>query len=247
MPKLTVAHGCSFTRYKWPCWPAYVSWFNGGIQMLNKGRSASGNETISRGVINSALKHKQIDHMYIMWSGTDRYEVITKEEGPDDRGEMTYRVWDKDFNWSVYYGGHRDKDKNEYFRRYFWNEEHQYYRTLEHILRTQMFLNKKNIPYTMMVFRKNVLKENFFSGSERALYNEIDWKKFLFYKDNGGLWEFGKDNYSEYYKLGESHPPPIAHYHWVRDVIFKSELLCPDDEYKKIKNYLQGYDGRSGI
>ena len=57
--------------------------------MINKGRSASGNETISRGVINSALKHKKIQHMYIMWSGTDRYEVITKEEGPDDRGEIS--------------------------------------------------------------------------------------------------------------------------------------------------------------
>ena len=247
MPKCTIAHGCSFTKYKWPCWPAYVSWFNGGLTMRNKGRSASGNETISRGAINSALKHNQIEHMYIMWSGTDRYEVITKEDGPDDRGEMTYRVWDKDFNWSVYYGGHRDKDKNEYFRRYFWDEEHQYYRTLEHILRTQMFLNKKNIPYTMMVFRKSVLKETFYSESERALFNEIDWTKFLFYKDKGGLWEFGKDNYSEYYKLGESHPPPIAHYHWVKDIMFKSDVLCPEDEYKKIKNYLQGYDGRSGI
>ena len=102
MPKCTIAHGCSFTKYKWPCWPAYVSWFNGGLTMRNKGRSASGNETISRGAINSALKHNQIEHMYIMWSGTDRYEVITKEQGPDDRGEMTYRVWDKDFNESYY-------------------------------------------------------------------------------------------------------------------------------------------------
>ena len=110
-----------------------------------------------------------------------------------------------------------------------------------------MFLNKKNIPYTMMVFRKSVLKETFYSESERALFNEIDWTKFIFYKDKGGLWEFGKDNYSEYYKLGESHPPPIAHYHWVKDIMFKSDVLCPQDEYKKIKNYLQGYDGRSGI
>ena len=241
----TIAHGCSFTRYKWPCWPSYVSWFNGGITMINKGRSASGNETISRGAINSGLKHKQIQHMYIMWSGTDRYEVITKEKGPDDRGEMTYRVWDKDFNWSVYYGGHRDKDKNEYFRKHFWDEQHQYYRTLEHILRTQMFLDKNEIPYTMMLFNKDVLSENFFSESERALYNEINFDKFKFYKSNSGLGEFAEDNYKQYFLRGESHPPPIAHYHWVKDIIFQSDVLCPEEEYSKLKNYFKGKDGRS--
>ena len=56
MHNKTIAHGCSFTRYGWPCWPAYVPWFNGGITMLNKGRSGSGNETISRAAINSAIE-----------------------------------------------------------------------------------------------------------------------------------------------------------------------------------------------
>ena len=73
----TIAHGCSFTRYRWKCWPGFIPWFNGGVEMVNKGRSASGNETISRAVINSAMKHKHIDHVYIMWSACDRYEVIT--------------------------------------------------------------------------------------------------------------------------------------------------------------------------
>ena len=98
MPK-AIAHGCSFTAYKWPCWPKFVPWFNGGVTMLNKGRSGSGNETISRAAINSAMKHKQIDHMYIMWSGTDRYEVITKDKGADEvQARVTYYVWDEDFN-----------------------------------------------------------------------------------------------------------------------------------------------------
>ena len=133
----TIAHGCSFTNYKWPCWPKFVSWFNGGITMQNKGRSASGNETISRAVINSVMKHKQIDHVYIMWSASDRYEVITLDEGVDNLdGRITYRVWDEDFNWSTWFGGHRSEDKHDYYRRHFWNEQQQYYRTLEHIHRT---------------------------------------------------------------------------------------------------------------
>jgi len=242
----TIAHGCSFTRYKWDCWPKFIPWFDSGSQMYNKGRSASGNETISRAVINSAMKHTQIDHMYIMWSGADRYEVVTLDEGVDYLdGRITYRVWDDDFKWSTWFGGHRLADKHEYFRRHFWNEQQQNYRTLEHILRTQLFLDKKKIPYTMMIFNKDVVNHNFHSNSEHDLYKHIDWDKFIFYDDKKGLWEFAEDNYKEYYIRGESHPPPIAHYHWVKDILFKSDVKCPETEYNKLKNYFKEKDGRS--
>ena len=83
----TIAHGCSFTRYKWPCWPKFVPWFNGGIPMENKGRSGSGNETIARAVINSAMRYRIIDQFYIMWSASDRYEVVTLDKGVDELGD----------------------------------------------------------------------------------------------------------------------------------------------------------------
>jgi len=240
MHNKTIAHGCSFTRYAWPCWPKFVSWFNGGVTMLNKGRSGSGNETISRAAINSAMKHTQIDHMYIMWSGTDRYEVITKDKGADEvKGRVTYYVWDEDLQWSTWYGGHPEKEKDEYYRRHFWDEQHQYYRTLEHILRTQMFLEKKRIPYTMMVFKQDVIRKDFYSESERALHGMIDWKKFIFYKKDKGLWEFAEEKFKDYYVPGESHPPPIAHYHWVKDVMFMSDIMCPKSEYNKLKDYFK--------
>ena len=183
-----------------------------------------------------------------MWSGTDRYEVITKDKGEDDvKGRATYYVWDEDFQWSTWYGGHPEKEKHDYYRRHFWDEEHQYYRTLEHIHRTQMFLDRKQIPYTMMIFNKDVLRDNFYSESERALFQTIDWNKFVFYKDRCGLGEFAEEKYKAYFIPGESHPPPIAHYHWVKDIMFKSDIVCPDDEYSKLENYFKGKDGRSRI
>jgi len=214
--------------------------------MVNKGRAGSCNETISRATINSAMKYKQIEHIYIMWSGNDRYEVITKDHGKDDlKDRIAYYVWDDDYQWSTWYGGHPEKEKDEYYRKHFWNEEQQYYRTLEHILRTQMMLEKKQIPYTMMLFKQDVLRENFYSESERALYNQIDWSKFIFYEQKKGLWEFGKENFEEYYLTGDSHPPPIAHYHWVKDIMFKSDESCPEDDYNKLKNYIKENYGRS--
>ena len=181
-----------------------------------------------------------------MCSASDRYKDVTFDEGVYHLEFWhTYRVWDEDFKWSTWYGGHRLEDKHDYYMRHFWNEQHQYYRTLEHIHRTQMFLDKKQIPYTMMVFNKHVLRDDNHSESERALHSMIDWTKFLFYTYRQRLSEFAEDNYKEYYIPGESHPPPIAHYHWVKDIMFESDVLCREDEYNKLKNYLKDKDGRS--
>ena len=96
-----------------------------------------------------------------------------------------------------------------------------------------------------MVYNKHVFNPTFYSESEHALYKEIDFTKFIFYKDKQGLWEYAEDHFSEYYVPGESHPPPIAHYHWVKDVMFKSDIRCPDEEYNKLKNYIEGKDAIS--
>ena len=80
MTKLVIAYGCSFTRYKWDCWPNFLSWFENDINVRNFGYSANSNETIARGVVNSVLKYKNIHKMYIMWSGSDRYEVVCDKE-----------------------------------------------------------------------------------------------------------------------------------------------------------------------
>ena len=202
--------------------------------MLNKGRPSSGNETISRAAIHSAIDHQHIDHMYIMWSGTDRYEMVTTETN------IRSYQWQEDFKWYDAPFRNPNNDQHNYYVKYFHSIQQQYYRTLEHILRTQMFLDKKNIDYTMMLFKGDVLHfDNFHSKNEQMLHEQIDWRKFVFHKNNGGLWDFGKEKFSEYYKKGDDHPPPIAHYYWVKDVIFKSDLVPPQNELDKLVKYFK--------
>jgi hypothetical protein len=202
--------------------------------MVNKGRAGSGNETIARAAINSAMKHTQIDHMYIMWSGTDRYEMVTT-----DANIKGYH-WQDDFNWYDHPHRNLNDDQHNYYIKHFLNIQQQYYRTLEHILRTQMFLDKKNIDYTMMLFHGGVLHfDNFHSKNEQMLHEQIDWSKFIFYNGYGGLYEFSKENFSDCYKDGDNHPPPIAHYYWTKDVMFKSDVECPQEQLDKLKNYFK--------
>ena len=75
-----ITAGCSFTRYKWSCWPNFVKWFEPEHKIINVGNSASSNETIMRSVYNAVSKYTDIKKIYIMWSGANRYEVVVDED-----------------------------------------------------------------------------------------------------------------------------------------------------------------------
>ena len=239
---MIICAGCSYTRYKWPCWPSYVSWFE-KEPIQNIGSSGSANETIMRSVYNSVEKYRdRISKVYIMWSGTNRYEVVHDQIDPTVKMDetVTYSRWNDDFAWNEFYGGHYYSDKHEYYVKYFQNERQNDIRILERILFTQMFLERNKTTYKMMVFRQDILQhdQTKMTAGHRALYNTIDWSKFIFYKDQGGLWEFTNDkHYNQMNRPYDLHPLPLAHYHWVKDVMYKSDILCPDSEYEKMKQW----------
>ena len=177
-----------------------------------------------------------------MWSGTNRYEVVHDQIDPMVKIDetVTYSKWNDDFAWNQFYGGHYYSDKHEYYVKYFQNERQNDIRILERILFTQMFLERNKTTYKMMVFRKNILQhdQTKMTAGHRALYNEIDWSKFIFHKDQGGLWEFTNDkHYDQMNRPYDLHPLPLAHYHWVKDVMYKSDILCPDAEYERMKQW----------
>ena len=235
---MIVTSGCSFTKYKWECWPKYISWFDNAGEVLNLGNSGSGNETISRLANNAVLKYKsKLKKIYIMWSGSDRYEVIDEHQHPKIQAEKTYSRYDPDFNWSVWIGGHKDKKCHDFYQKNFLNEKHNWFKTLERILYTQMFLEKHKINYVMMIMNQYVINHNSFSNAESAVYNQIDWTKFKFYKDKLGLEEFAKELYPEHFlNNGDAHPCPYTHYQWTRQIIFQSDLKCPAEEETKLIN-----------
>ena len=225
--KRVITHGCSFTKYKWSCWPDFLSWFE-DTHVQNYGFSASGNETIARGVVNSVMKYKGIHHMYIMWSGSARYEEIRDTEEKLDHELATYSRFDPDFNWCVWLGGHPDKKKHIEYQKHFLNEGHNWLKTLEKILYTQMFLDKKNIPYTMMVYRGHIINhnKNDMSNGEMALYNQINWNKFKFYKENLGLDEYTKECVPEaFIEKKDLHPLPLALYKFLKYIVLQEEQI----------------------
>jgi len=232
---MIIACGCSFTKYKWECWPKYLNWFEKSNKILNLGMTGSGNETISRAVNNAVLKYK-FKKIYIMWSGVNRYEVIDNQKNTITIPENTYSKYDPDFEWNIWYGGHNNDEHHKFYQKYFLNEKHNYFRTLERILYTQLLLQKHNIEYVMMVMNLFVINHSNHSKAESALYNQIDWTKFRFYKNKMGLEEFAKELYPEHFVNGDGHPAPYTHYEWTRQIIFESNLECPWEEKQKLIN-----------
>ena len=117
-----------------------------------------------------------------------------------------------------------------------WSESQQPLETLEHILRTQHFLNSYSLKYTMMISQQDVIDSSY------NLYNEIDWTKFAFYKQNQGLHEFAVDSFKKYYYLDYKQPPPIAHYYWTKNIIFKSEAFAPKEKLIILQDFWEHYD-----
>lgn len=241
--KKIITTGCSYTKYKWQCWPNFLSWFENGYDIKNLGAAGNSNELIMRSVYNAINKWKSsIEKVYIMWSGTNRYEIVHDKIDQDLKKDetVTYSRWDPDFNWNVFYGGHYYKDKHEYYVRWFQNERQNDVRMLERILFTQMYLEKHNIEYKMMCYRGHIIMhdKDKMSNGQRALYNKIDWSKFIFYKDFGGLDDFAYELYPEQFaEESDLHPLPFTHYKWVKDIIFKSDIEPPEEEYRKLKEW----------
>lgn len=240
---MIICSGCSFTSYKWETWPKYVEWFQ-DQKIVNLGQSGSGNETIGRLSVNAALKWKsKIKKIYIMWSGSDRYERITNAKIDYVSGEATYARYDSDFDWSVWIGGHESKEKHKFYVENFLNERHNWFRTLERILYTQLILQKINIDYEMMVMNKDVIKHHDHSNAEKAIYNQINWNRFIFYKDLFGLQEYAKE-FPEHVLKHDPHPTPYVAYQWTKNIIYKSQVECPKKELEKIKNRTKELDER---
>jgi len=242
--KKIILHGHCSARYKWPTWADFIGLYQKGAEIVNLAKPGCGNESMARDVVNSVMKYSNIFHVYVMWGAPHRYEVISETTDKIENNNFTWSMWDPDFEWTVSYNGHWDPEQHRNYKRYFQTEKLNRYKTLENILYTQMFLDKHEVDYTMMVYDRRSLPVGLKSNSERALEKQIDWNKFKFYKDVMGLRDFGQHLYKEHFldrndnsDDPHTHPLPYIHYKWVKDVMFESDKDIDQEQYDRLKSW----------
>ena len=202
--KLLVTSGCSFTDsgHAWPYQLAKKCDFI----IDNIALPSQGNGIISRKLINT-IEHYPIPYpsddiiVGVMWSGINRYERIIEsgdeyvgppylEQNPtwgvyQDKTKGRWRImsdkWTKSEDCSIYY-------------EIFSNEISSMVQTLEHILRTQWYLEFCNIKYFMSTFMNIFSDEKIMNHPEvKYLYEMVDSSKFLPIE---GFYEWNKEHYS---------------------------------------------------
>ena len=190
---ILLTSGCSFAECisdHIDTWPRHLQRYI-NIPMISKGLGSQGNGLISRSIIyevDRLLKqgHSAEDMLVgIMWSGYNRWDYYWHKDdrGLDWKPENTEVCMsnptnfindDHEGDWII--TNHGWKSAKDYYKHYYddtWGQ----IQTLEHVLRTQWFLEKHKIRYFMMPYMDEV-----FQLADRQscqyLFDQIDWNTF---------------------------------------------------------------------
>jgi hypothetical protein len=201
--KLLITSGCSFTDPSF-AWPYQLSKRH-NFNVENVALPSQGNGLISRKLINILEKYTINYHsddiiVGVMWSGMNRYERIIESgdeyvgppyleqnptwvvynDGTKGRWRIMSHEWTKSEDCSVHY---------EIFN----NQISSMVQTIEHILRTQWYLDICNIKYFMSTFMNIFSDEKIMNHPEvKYLYEMVDFSKFLPIE---GFYEWNRKNY----------------------------------------------------
>jgi hypothetical protein len=235
--KIFVSAGCSFSKKIGPNnvpWNDYLANYCNPIKHISKGLGSAGNGFISRSVIyevSKLLKDTNPKNIVvgIMWSGPIRQEFYW------DNAEREHK-WDDgiDNEWFKLPANFKENDNGSWIRLpSIWNTSDTYYKhfydsthgqitTLEHVLRTQWFLDKHNIQYFMLQYMDETFAKKDLPQCKH-LTEQIDWTKFV---TNIGCYEWVTNK--DLRLIDETnHPTTEAH------ELFTNEVILP---YLNAKN-----------
>ena len=220
---LLITSGCSFSDNKAKTWPIWLQ-KKLGIEHIQLAGGALGNGLISRKLIYevSIVENKEDLLVGIMWSGPDRMDAYTEDPNFSSRDDcnnswrdQTIFPADDPGGWVQMYPGWPNLYSIEYYKTYSnttWNT----IQTYEHIIRTQLFLEKYNVKYFMMPYMDHVLELKGNHPSLQYLWNEINFDTFA---TTTGCFEWCIKDSGSLVKKGQSHPTERQHYFYVEKVI----------------------------
>lgn len=238
---ILVTGGCSFSEPISPwitTWPKHLENNLTVTSAHHTGLGCAGNGLISRSVIykvTQLLKENNGKDILvgIMWSGPNRHEVFIDKEDitepiihgmtvPDGNGAVfnPYNFMDTQDNnvWLLLHPHNNDDSISRAYYKHLHNSEGSYINTLEHILRTQWFLQCNGIKYFMTTYTGEVLPEKLSTlDSTKHLYNQLDFQKFLPVQ---GEYEWCRDQSGlEFPIKNDQHPSTDQHLLFVEKVI----------------------------
>ena len=216
--QLLISSGCSFSDCD-NTWPVHLS------KMLNTdhvllGLRSQGNGLISRKLIyavHQALKtHQATDLLVgIMWSAPDRWEcykdasVQFKENTGGWSANPTSVVPHSRGSWIITSHNWPMPESSVWYKQYH-DQTWSMVTTLEHVLRTQHYLDSVGVRYFMSQIASVVFDIKLISNHECLHLSEmIDWTRFI---SRTGMYDWANC-------VGGEHPSVNQHYQYTADII----------------------------
>jgi len=232
---LLITSGCSFSQVPNAdvTWPVHLGDIIGPKDVKFLAMGATGNGVISRKIIHSV--YTAINHnikpenilVGIMWSGPTRYEIFNRQQIPhtpinfnnskDTYANPLYIADSNNPDWYIL-NSHWNDDSTVNYYKNFYDDVYGMILTVEHILRTQWFLQQNNIKYFMTTYAPETLDQQYTSHTEcDYLYKLIDKSHFL-PVDNALNWMV--DNIENCFsRPNDGHPSTTAHKEFTERVI----------------------------
>lgn len=243
MSKLLITSGCSFSECITPIagsgtWPIHLA-KSLDYEHISYAMGSQGNGLISRGIIYGvveALKtYKPEDILVgIMWSGSNRHDFrcynpkdLQFIRDRTDNGWIenpTSFIKGANKNWVILNINWDNNKEAEIYYRMFHSEIGSSINSIEHILRTQYFLQKHNIKYFFTDFVDENIVSNFNKNHREIdyLYNLID-KDFYLPVTSEYTWCVENTKYSHLWNDPSNtyweHPKSEMHKEFVDQVI----------------------------
>lgn len=254
MSKILITSGCSFSECistHIDTWPRHLFTAlkeHGYEKHISSAMGSQGNGLISRGVLYNVIEAlKTYSHtdilVGVMWSGSNRYDF--RCTNPNDLlfvQEKIHNGWienptqfvkDADKNWVIlnhHWGadqdGHRNPEAKMYYK-YFYDDIGNSIRSIEHILRLQLFLEKKNVKYFFTNYTDQNIVTNYLKDhiEIKYLYDQINFENYLPVVSEYNWCEKNIQNKDAWIKGGWNgtgwiHPTTEMHKEFVRRVIY---------------------------
>jgi hypothetical protein len=258
-----ITSGCSYSDANMGAWPCYINDYFPDVKVHKYGACARGNDYISRTIISSVQKllndGVESNDIFVLscWSGMQRHDILINSESVD----MHYKL--KSSRRDIYYSDDNPIGEWINFSDEWWKvipDEQSYIISMEHILRTQWFLEKHDIGYCFFTFVNTLAyhnysefwKDNHYDKDKtkiiydvyptlKYLWDMIDWDKWWFSDENyGGLGNWIEENVPDGYSederdgiLGHNHPTKEAHKKFTEKVISNFISTCVYEDGKK--------------
>ena len=250
--KHIITSGCSYSDVGSNCWPKFIKDYFDDLNTYNYGSCSRGSDYISRTIISGCQKlidrGVNVDDIFVLvgWSGMQRRDMLVNNESKqmyyefknyeDVFSEITYTNNLPIGIWQAF---------NEKWSK-FLPDEQSYILSMENILRTQWYLESNQIEYKFFSFvnifdyhhyfdvwtddydLSKQVKINKIFPSIDYLFKMVDWNRWWFWKDYGGIGNWILDNVKGGYNLeeldgilGQNHPNKKGHMEFCEKVIVK--------------------------